>query len=136
MENEIEERRAEELRREAEAFKAYEQEMQKLKELEIRRKRELDELAKRKEEMANRVPPMAPLEEEDNIIDFGHTQLHEQAGVEGANLTKMLKENFNLAVRNSEFKTARDIAVERKLTENVKQMGKFISSRTLFINEL
>ncbi len=123
-EKEIEERRAEELKREAEAFKAYEVEMQKLKELENRRKKELDELAKRKEEMASRQPPMMSLlEEEDNIVDFGNTKLHEMAGVDGANLTKMLKENFNLAVRNSEFKTARDIAVERKLTENVRQIG-------------
>jgi len=111
------------LKREAEAFKAYEIEMQKLKELENRRKRELDELAKRKEEMAARAPPMVVIEEEENIVDFGDTKLHEQAAVEGANLTKLLKENINIAVRNSQFKTARDIAVERKLTENVKQIG-------------
>ena len=63
--------------------------MQKLKELENRRKRELDELAKRKEEMAARAPPMVVIEEEENIVDFGDTKLHEQAAVEGANLTKL-----------------------------------------------
>ena len=92
--------------------------------MESRRKRELEELAKRKEQVANKPPAFSALiEEEDNIVDFGETKLHEAAAIEGSNLTKMLKENFNIAVRNREFKTARDIAVEKNLKENVKQIG-------------
>ena len=112
------------MKREAEALRAYEEELRKEREAENRRKHELEELAKRKEEVANRAPPMTSLaEEEDQIVEFGETKLHEMAGIEGSNLTKMLKENFNVAARNKQSKTARDIAVEKNLAENVKQIG-------------
>ena len=128
IEKEIEEKRQEEMRREAEALRAYEEELRKEREAESRRKHELEELAKRKEEVANRAPPMTALaEEEDQIVEFGETKLHELAGIEGAKLTKMLKENFNVAARNSKSKTARDIAVEKNLNENVKQIGEHLN---------
>ena len=124
IEKEIEEKRQEEMKKEAEALKAYEEEQRKEREAETRRKHELEELAKRKEEVANRAPPMSMLaEEEDQIVEFGDTKLHELAGVEGSNLTKLIKEHFNVASRNKQFKTARDIAVEKNLQENVKQIG-------------
>jgi hypothetical protein len=126
IEKEIEEKRQEEMKREAEAMRKHEEELRKEREAENRRKHELEELAKRKEEVANRAPPMTSLaEEEDQIVEFGETKLHEMAGTEGSNLTKMLKENFNVAARNKQSKTARDIAVEKNLTENVKQIGNF-----------
>ena len=71
IEKEIEEKRQEEMKKEAEALKAYEEEQRKEREAETRRKHELEELAKRKEEVANRAPPMSMLaEEEDQIVDL------------------------------------------------------------------
>lgn len=129
IEKEIEEKRQEEMKREAEVMRKHEEELRKEREAENRRKHELEELAKRKEEVANRAPPMTSLaEEEDQIVEFGETKLHEMAGTEGSNLTKMLKENFNVAARNKQSKTARDIAVEKNLTENVKQIGNYFLS--------
>ena len=116
------------MKREAEALKAYEEDLRKEREAESRRKHELEELAKRKEEVANRAPPMTALaEEEDQIVEFGETKLHELAGIEGSNLTKLLKENFSVAARNKQSKTPRDIAVEKNLHENVKQIGQIKS---------
>ena len=62
-------------------------------------------------------------EEEDQIVEFGETKLHQLASVEGSNLTILMKENFSVASRNSQFKTPRDIAVEKNLTDNVRQIG-------------
>ena len=59
--------------------------------------------------MANAGPAMPSLaEEEDLVIEFGDNKLHEQAAISGANLAPLFKENFNIAVRNSQFKTARE----------------------------
>lgn len=63
-------------------------------------------------------------EEEDQLVEFGETKLHQLAAVAGSNLTILLKENYSPASRNSLFKTARDIASGLNLTENVKQIGK------------
>jgi hypothetical protein len=127
IEKEEEEKRKEEMRLEAEAIRAREEELRREAEAEERKRRELEELARRKEEIANAAPPLPSLvEEEDQIVEFGQTKLHEQAAIEGSNLTILLKENYNLAVRNQETKTARDIAQELGLSENVKQIDEFI----------
>ena len=117
---EMEEARREEMKREREARKE--------KEAEERRKKELEELAKRKEEVANQAPPMPSLvEEEDQIVEFGETKLHQLAAQEGANLTILLKESHHsIAARNSQFKTVRDVASDANMAENVKQIDEFI----------
>ena len=71
-------------------------------------------------------------EEEDQIVEFGQTKLHELAAQEGANLSALIKQNYNsIAARNSESKTARDVANELNLADNVKQIGKTIKKRDL-----
>lgn len=64
-------------------------------------------------------------DEESQLVEFGDTKLHQLAAVAGSNLTHLLKENTSPAVRNSQFKTPRDIAVELNLQDNVKQIGKY-----------
>ena len=73
--------------------------------------------------MAPALPSLVE-DEESQLIEFGDTKLHQQAAIAGSNLAHLLKENINPAVRNSQFKTARDIAVELNLQDNVKQIGK------------
>lgn len=125
---EMEEARREEMKREREEIKRKEEEARKEKEAEERRKKELEELAKRKEEVANQAPPMPSLvEEEDQIVEFGETKLHQLAAQEGANLTILLKESHHsIAARNSQFKTVRDVASDANMAENVKQIDEFI----------
>lgn len=73
--------------------------------------------------MAPALPSLA--EEEDQVVEFGQTKLHELAAIEGSNLTMLIKQNYSIiAARNSESKTARDIALELGLNENVKQISK------------
>lgn len=127
-EKEEEEKRQEEMRLEAERIRLEEEELRREAELEERRKRELEELAKRKEEIANLAPALPSLaEEEDQIVEFGQTKLHELAAQEGANLSALIKQNYNsIAARNSESKTARDVANELNLADNVKQIDESI----------
>ena len=73
-------------------------------------------------------------EEEDQIVEFGETKLHQLAAIEGSNLTILLKENYSVAARNSQFKTARDIAPEKNCNENVRQIG--MHKNRKFKNEL
>lgn len=127
IEKEEEEKRQEEMRREAEELRAKEEDARREKEAEEKRKRDLEDLAKRKEEVANTAPPLPSLaEEEDHLVEFGETKLHELAAVAGSNLTKLLKENFSLAARNGEFKTPRDVANELGHADNVRQIDEFI----------
>ncbi|CAF1076396.1 unnamed protein product [Brachionus calyciflorus] len=127
IEKEEEEKRQEEMRREAEELRTKEEELRREKEAEERRKKELEELAKRKEEVANAAPALPSLaEEEDQLIEFGETKLHQQAAVAGANLTILLKENYSPAARNSQSKTARDIANGLGLADNVRQIDEYI----------
>lgn len=147
-EKEAEEKRQEEMRLEAEAIRQREEELRREQELEERRKRELEELAKRlvntyiifdteevmfrtilvyrKEEIANLAPALPSLaEEEDQIVEFGQTKLHELAAQDDANLMALIKQNINsLAARNSQNKTPRDVANDLNLVDNVKQIGK------------
>ena len=78
--------------------------------------------------MANAAPALPSLtEEEDQIVEFGETKLHNLATTAGANLTIEIKENHNIiAARNKEFKTARDIARELNHEDNVKQIDEFL----------
>lgn len=65
-------------------------------------------------------------EEEDQIVEFGQTKLHELAAVDagGSNLSALIKQNINsIAARNADSKTARDVANELNLTDNVRQIG-------------
>lgn len=117
----------EEMKRERDQIKSQEIEEKKERENEERRKKELEELAKRKEEVANTAPPLPSLaEEDDQIVEFGETKLHQLAAAEGSNLTALLKENHSVAARNAAFKTPRDVAVEANLTENVRQIDEFV----------
>lgn len=127
-EKELEEKRKEEMKKEMAAIKIREEELRKEKEAEERRKKELEELAKRKAEIANLAPALPSLveDEESQLVEFGDTKLHQLAAVAGSNLTHLLKENTSPAVRNSQFKTPRDIAVELNLQDNVKQIDEFI----------
>lgn len=75
-------------------------------------------------------------EEEDQIVEFGETKLHQLAAIEGSNLTILLKENYSVAARNSQFKTARDIATEKNCNENVRQIGMLRNTVKKFKNEL
>lgn len=127
VEKEEEERRQEEMRREAEELRAKEEELRREKEAEEKRKKDLEELAKRKEEVANTAPALPSLaEEEDQLVEFGETKLHQQAAVAGSNLSILLKENYSPAARNQKFKTARDVANELGLAENVQQIDEYI----------
>ena len=64
-------------------------------------------------------------EEELLAVEFGETELHKLAAVKDSNLAAVLKDNtFNLAVRNAEFLSARDVAEKNGLVENVKLIGK------------
>ena len=134
IEEEKERERLEKIRLEEEALREQEEELRRQHEAEERRKREMEELAKRREELANAAPSMPSLaEEEDLVVEFGDNKLHELAAVAGSSLQPLFKENFNIAVRNSQFKTAREIAVESKLNENVKQIDDFVCD--LIMNE-
>ncbi|CAF4590816.1 unnamed protein product, partial [Rotaria magnacalcarata] len=55
------------------------------REVEERRKREAEELAKRHKELASQPPPLPAVREEDDIfvVEFGETELHRQAAVKG-----------------------------------------------------
>lgn len=78
--------------------------------------------------MANIPPPLPAVKEEEEIvaIDFGETKLHQAAAIQGSYITQLLREeNINLAIRNAQFQTARDVAEQNGLTENVKQIGEF-----------
>ena len=81
----------------------------------------------RKEELANAAPPLPSLVEDDDdadyMVEFGQTKLHDLAAIEGADLLGALKGGASIAARNYQFKTARDIALEKNLTDNVKQIG-------------
>lgn len=79
----------------------------------------------RKEEIANLAPALPSLaEEEDQIVEFGQTKLHELAAVEASNLSAAIKQSLSLiAARNADSKTARDIANERNLIDNVRIIG-------------
>jgi hypothetical protein len=128
IEQEEEERRAEEMKREIEELKAQEERMKREKEAEERRKKEAEELAKRKEELANAAPALPSLtEEEDQIVEFGETKFHGLAATAGANLTIELKTNHQiLAARNKDHRTPRDVAKEKQLEDNVKQIDEFL----------
>jgi hypothetical protein len=128
-EKEIEEKRQAEMKREQMALRDYEEELRKEKEAEERRIREMEELAKRKQEISNLAPALPSLseEEENSVVEFGETKLHQLAAIEGSKLAAVLKESYNgFAARNSQCKTPRDIAVELNLTENVQQIDEFI----------
>lgn len=128
-ENEIEEKRQTEMKKEQSALRDYEEEMRKDKEAEERRVREMEELAKRKQEISNLAPALPSLseEEENSVVEFGETKLHELAAVAGSKLASVLQENYNsFAARNGQGKTPRDIAVEMSLAENVQQIDEFI----------
>jgi len=117
------------MKREFEQIKDLEEVERKEKEAHEKRKRELEELAKRKEEVANTQPalPAVREEEEQLVVEFGETELHQLAGSPGANLTTPLKANtINLASRNAEFQTARDVAEKSGLADNVKQIDDYI----------
>ena len=76
--------------------------------------------------MANTAPPLPSLvedEEEDNTVEFGQTKLHELAATEGADLSAALRESSCVAARNAQFKTPREVALEKNLTDNVRQIG-------------
>lgn len=127
FEKEEEERRQDEMRKEVEELRAKEEEIRREKEAEEKRKKDLEELAKRKEELANTAPALPSLaEEEDQLVEFGDTKLHQQAAVAGSNLNVLLKENYSPAARNQQLKTARDVAKELGLTENVQQIDDYI----------
>lgn len=69
--------------------------------------------------------PSLSEEEENSVVEFGETKLHQLAAVDGSKLASVLKENYNIfAARNAQFKTPREIAVELNLTDNVQQIGK------------
>jgi hypothetical protein len=125
---ELDLQREEEKRKEVEALRQFEEEMRREKEERARKAKEAEELARRKENIAKLAPALPSLSEEDenNIVEFGQTKLHEAAGLEGANLAAIIKENFNIASRNGELKTARDIAVETNQLDNVKQIDDII----------
>lgn len=82
-------------------------------------------LSNRKEEIANLAPALPSLaEEEDQIVEFGQTKLHDLAALEGSNLSALIKQNYStIAARNAESKTPRDIANELNLVDNVRQIG-------------
>jgi len=128
-EREIEEKRQAEMKREQAALRDYEEELRKEKEAEDKRIREMEELAKRKQEISNLAPALPSLseEEENSVVEFGETKLHQLAAVDGSKLASVLKENYNIfAARNAQFKTPREIAVELNLTDNVQQIDDFI----------
>ena len=72
--------------------------------------------------MAPALPSLVE-EEENQLVEFGNTKLHQLASVAGANLMQLLKDNYSLAARNAQGKTARDVAVELNLDENIRQIG-------------
>lgn len=82
-------------------------------------------MTNRKEELANQAPALPSLaEEEDQLVEFGQTKLHDLAAVEGSNLAGFIKQNYNsIAARNADSKTARDIANELNLVDNVRIIG-------------
>lgn len=128
-EKDIEEKRQAEMKREQMALRDYEEELRKEKEAEERRIREMEELAKRKQEISNLAPALPSLseEEENSVVEFGETKLHQLASTADSKLASVLKENYNsFAARNSQLKTPRDLAVELNLTENVQQIDEFI----------
>jgi ankyrin repeat protein len=115
------------MRKERDQIESQEADERRERDNEERRKKELEELAKRKEEVANTAPPLPSLaEEEDQIVEFGETKLHQLAAQEGSNLTALLKENHSVAARNAAFKTPRDIAMEANLLDNVRQIDEFV----------
>ncbi|CAF1360782.1 unnamed protein product [Rotaria sordida] len=92
-------------------------------------RRDAEELAKRHKELAAVSPPLPPVHKEDNgvfIVEFGETELHRQAAIQGANLSKLLRKNYHsIASRNAEGKTPRDVAIDADLQENVDQIDIF-----------
>ena len=65
-------------------------------------------------------------EEENSLVEFGDTKLHQLAAIAGSKLAPVLRENYNMtAARNSQMKTPRDIALELGLSDNVQQIGMF-----------
>jgi len=125
---EEEQRNKARLKNEITALRERENNERKQRELEEKRKRDAEELAKRHKDMVN-VPPALPSvkEEEDVfIVEFGETELHRQAAVQGANLSKLLRESYHsIASRNSEGKTPRDVAIEAKIQENADQIDEY-----------
>ena len=93
--------------------------------------------------MAPSLPAVREEEDEATIVEFGNTELHRQAAHKGeenseqkktnsvflfdrsdANLSTVLRENYyNIASRNAQGKTARDLAIDAGLQENADQIG-------------
>ncbi len=73
--------------------------------------------------MAPALPSLSE-EEENSLVEFGDTKLHQLAAIPGSKLAPALKENCNMiAARNNQGKTPRDVATDLGLTENVTQIG-------------
>jgi hypothetical protein len=80
----------------------------------------------RKEEIANMTPALPSLveEEETQLAEFGQSKLHELAALEGSDLLALMSENpTSLALRNADYKTPRQVALDNNAEANVKQIG-------------
>ncbi|CAF4219980.1 unnamed protein product, partial [Rotaria sp. Silwood2] len=149
---EIEKQKAEEdkqhrlqLKNEIRALREREENQRKQRQAEEKRRRDAEELVKRQKQKSATSPPIPAAHKEDNdvfIVEFGETKLHRQAAIRGANLSKLLRENFHLiASRNAQGKTPRDVASVAGLQGNVNQIDTFCielleNGNTKAINDL
>ncbi|CAF4546614.1 unnamed protein product [Rotaria sp. Silwood1] len=149
---EIEKQQAEEdkqrrsqLKNEIRALRQHEDNERKQRQAEEKSRRNAEELTKRQKEKSAASLPMSAVYKEDDevfMVEFGETQLHRRAATRGANLSKLLHENYHsIASRNAEGKTPRDVAVEANLQGNVDQIDTFClelfeKGNTKAINEL
>ncbi|CAF1630577.1 unnamed protein product [Adineta ricciae] len=132
------------LKREIRALREKEEKARQEREAEERRQREAEELARRHRELAAQARALPAVREEDDLLaaEFGETELHRQAAVKEVDLTKLLRDNpLLLAARNAEGKTARDVAVEAGIQENVEQLDNYCvqllqNGKTKAINDL
>lgn len=93
------------------------------------RQREAEELAKKHREMnaAAAQPTLAAVrEEEESPLEPGEVELHRFAAREGVDLSDLIRQNPQaIALRNSQGKTPRELAVDAGLDENVEQIDAF-----------
>ncbi|KAK3109002.1 hypothetical protein FSP39_020707 [Pinctada imbricata] len=140
LRSEVEEKKREEecKKRRLEELKTImeEERLQREREEEERKRKEQEELQRKAREadlLAQRPNLDTVTEEgEDDVMakdKDGQTELHRLAGQEGSDLTALLKLGYSLADRDVNFKTARDIAVEKGLQDNVDAIDNYVKEQ-------
>ncbi|XP_067649385.1 uncharacterized protein [Haliotis asinina] len=101
-----------------------------------RKRKEQEELQRKAKEAALLQKPQLPTVTEEGEEDTmnkdrdeeGQTELHKLAAQQGADLIALLNMGYSLADRDSNNRTARDVAEENGITENVESLDSYVTN--------